>query len=150
MARVQIPITRLTRSGVAPAAMVKGNDVLGMYFANNVGNTWLEVYNYDGSDAYLGAEFATSPVDTVPTPDRLATIPAGGTITVGPFPRQWFNNDDNTVAPAPRVGVSDGDNSSVVCPKQFTHHRSTEGVQCRSRLIQQQNGRMTREDTRKS
>jgi len=104
MGRVQIPVARVTRSGIGGSAFVQGDDQNKMYFANNAGNTWLLAVNDDAADAYVGAEFATPQLDTVPTPDRLATVPAGGSAWIGTFPRMWYNQDDNSVWINPGTG----------------------------------------------
>lgn len=106
MARTEIPIVTLDRFGKVPHGQVQGDDITKMYFANNHGETLIEIVNrHSTNPGRVGFEFFEETVDGVVVQDKLTdSIPAGGTILVGPFPTQYYSRDDFTVNVNPVAG----------------------------------------------
>lgn len=106
MARQEIPVTTVTREGVAPATQVTADDVQRLYFANNQGETIIEIVNRHGSNVgRVGFQFFEESIDDVPVTYKYTdAIPAGGTLVVGPFPSEWYSRDDLTVNVDPVPG----------------------------------------------
>ena len=106
MARQQINIGELTREGIAPVNEVTADDVQRLYFANNQGETLIEVVNKHASNVgRVAFEFFEESLDDVSIREKLSeAIPAGGTLLCGPFPSQWYSRDDLTVNVNPVAG----------------------------------------------
>ena len=77
-----------------------------MYFANNHGETLIEIANKHATNpGRVGFEFFEETVDGVVVQDKLTNlIPAGGTVLCGPFPTQYYSRDDFTVNVNPQAG----------------------------------------------
>ncbi len=106
MARVSIPIVTLNRTGKVPHNQVQGDDVNRMFFANNRGETLIEIVNQHSSNpGRVGFEFFEQTVDSVAVTDKITdSIPAGGTILVGPFPSQYYSRANLDVNVNPVAG----------------------------------------------
>ncbi|MFY1595490.1 hypothetical protein [Micromonospora sp. WMMD737] len=85
MPRVTVPVTNITRSGVAPAAEVNGDPANNHQVANN-GNTFLLVRNANGAATArtLGVVIKGAIDGFAPAP-RTYSIPAGASRYIGPF-----------------------------------------------------------------
>lgn len=94
MARSQIAVTQVDRTGEAPGTATVSDSVNGHYFDNPNGKVWLEVVSTDAGSQTLGfplvAALAAN-VDGVTLGDKLITIPAGATRVMGPFPPTYYN-----------------------------------------------------------
>lgn len=106
MARQEITIATLDRFGVVPVNQVLGDDVLGLYFANNHGETMIEIVNKHATNpGRVGFELYEETVDGVQVQDKLTNaIPAGGTVLCGPFPTQYYSRDTFDVYVNPVAG----------------------------------------------
>jgi hypothetical protein len=94
--RTNIPVTQLTRAGVAPPAQTNADMTNGMAIAANSGRILVEIVSTD-----LGAQsvgFAIPGlVDGQAVADKTVAVPAGATRLVGPFPPGTYNQDDNSL-----------------------------------------------------
>lgn len=94
MARVQIPVTVVAKTGVSQPAQTNGDLSLGNYFLND-GTTIVEIVSSDaGSQSVV---FQTSKtVDGYALADQSVTMAAGATKYVGPFGTGTFNQTGGT------------------------------------------------------
>jgi hypothetical protein len=90
MARVQIPVTTLSRAGVAPPAQTNADATNNHLFVNN-GSTWLEIVSSDAGSQHVDFSLVTQTVDGVTVPPKTVTIAAGATVLVGPWPANLYN-----------------------------------------------------------
>jgi hypothetical protein len=87
MARIQLPITDSSLTGAATTyTAVDGVD--GNYFTNT-GSEYLIVKN--GSASSVTVTIKSVPCSHGRTGDAVVSIPASGERTIGPFPRELFN-----------------------------------------------------------
>lgn len=84
MARTAIPVTAITRAGVADTDPTPGDAVNGNSVAND-GRTWVEVTN-TGAASHTLTVHITAGVDGQPVTPRTYTIAAAGTLRVGTLP----------------------------------------------------------------
>lgn len=91
MPRVDIPVTQITRSGVAPATEVNGDATNNHSFAND-GTVWLEVRNSGSTVARtVSARFANT-VDGQTTTARTWSVPTSASRRIGPFPVRYYGD----------------------------------------------------------
>ena len=89
MPRVDVPVTQITRSGVAPATEVNG-DATNNHSVANDGATWIEVRNSGSTVARtLSAHFLNT-VDGVTVDAKTWSIPTSSTRRIGPFPTRLY------------------------------------------------------------
>lgn len=89
MPRVDIPVTQITRSGVAPATEVNGDATNNHSFSND-GTVWIEVRNSGSTVARtVSARFANT-VDGQTTAAKTWSIPTSSTRRIGPFPVRFY------------------------------------------------------------
>jgi hypothetical protein len=89
--RVAIPVTQITRSGVAPATEVNGNATDNHSVVND-GNVWLEVRNSGTTVARtVSARFAST-IDGQTVPAKTWSIATEATRRIGPFPVRMYGN----------------------------------------------------------
>jgi hypothetical protein len=89
MPRVDIPVTQITRSGVAPATEVNG-DATNNHSVSNDGATWIEVRNSGSTVARtVSARFANT-IDGQTTAAKTWSIPTSSTRRIGPFPVRYY------------------------------------------------------------
>lgn len=94
MPRVTIPVTQITRTGVAPATEVNG-DPTNNHTLSNDGTVWLEVRNSGSTVArIISAQFANT-VDGVTVDAKTWSIPTSATRRIGPFPVRLYGNTLN-------------------------------------------------------
>lgn len=85
MARVNVPVTTITRTGVAPAAEVNGDAAQGHVVAND-GRTFLLVRNANGaSTARTLTVVIQGAIDGFSPAPRTYSIAAGASRYIGPF-----------------------------------------------------------------
>lgn len=83
MPRVVVPVTEITKTGVAPAAEVTGDPAQNHYFAND-SRTFLVCRNNGATPRTLTVRINTT-VDGFAVSSRTVAIPATSTRYVGPF-----------------------------------------------------------------
>jgi hypothetical protein len=76
-----------------------------MYFANNNGLVGVLIFSADASPKNVGFAIANRSIDGITVPDKVVTVPAGGTVYVGGFPTQWYSQDDLSVYINPDAGT---------------------------------------------
>lgn len=89
MARTPIPVTGITKAGVDAPTPVTGDPTGGHSVANPDGDTVLLVRNTGGA-AHTLAVRITITVDGLPVNPRVVTVPAGQTLLLGYYPREWY------------------------------------------------------------
>lgn len=88
MPRVNVPVTTITRTGIANATPVTG-DATNNHEVVNDGKTWIEVENTGASSRTLSVQI-TKLVDGQTPPAKSYTISAGAKRRMGPFPRDVY------------------------------------------------------------
>lgn len=89
MARVDVPLTQVTRAGVANASEVTGDTTNGHSF-NNDGRVWLEARNSAGTATRNVTLHLATTVDGQTVADRTIPVPINSTKKVGPFPTDTY------------------------------------------------------------
>ncbi|WP_030670653.1 hypothetical protein [Streptomyces rimosus] len=89
MPRVSIPVTQITRAGVAPATEVNG-DATNNHSVNNDGSVWLEVRNSGSTVSRTVSALFASTVDGVAVPAKTWSIPTSASRRIGPFPTRLY------------------------------------------------------------
>lgn len=90
MPRVAVPVTTITRSGVADATPTVG-DATNNHSIANTGDMWLEVENTGASSRSVSALFANA-VDGQTVPAKTWSIAAGARRRIGPFPIRYYGS----------------------------------------------------------
>jgi hypothetical protein len=90
MPRTQIPVTALTRAGVAPPAQTNA-DATNNHVMVNDGRTLLEIVSSDAGSQTVSVTLKTVTVDDVAVPAHVITVPAGVTRLAGPWPTTLYN-----------------------------------------------------------
>jgi hypothetical protein len=85
MPRVDVPVTQITRSAVAPAAEVTGDPVNNHSIAND-GTMWFEARNASTTVARVVTVNFSRKVDGQTVSPRTYSIPLSDTRRIGPFP----------------------------------------------------------------
>lgn len=85
MPRVDVPVTQITRTGVAPATEVNG-DATNNHSVANDGSVWIEVRNSGSTVARVVSARFPNTVDGQTVPARTWSIPTSSTRRIGPFP----------------------------------------------------------------
>ena len=89
MARTVVPVTQITRSGIADATPVGGDPANNHQVAND-GTVWIEVENTGSTvSRTLSARFGNT-VDGVTVAPKTWTIPTGARRRIGPFPVRYY------------------------------------------------------------
>jgi hypothetical protein len=95
VARIDIAVTDVTRSGVAlPAATTGVAD--GHMFLND-GNVIIQVANGDGAGAQVLTIQIPGLVDGLAVTARTVSIPLSSSKSIGPFPQSIYNQTDGKV-----------------------------------------------------
>lgn len=97
MARVNVPVTQITRAGEAPPAEVNGDATNGHDFTND-GKTFLLVRNADGTAAHTVTIVTPGTVDGLAIADRAVSIPLSQSRYIGPFPPAVYGVDGRVQA----------------------------------------------------
>lgn len=95
MARVPIPVTTVSLTGVADPSLTDADDVNKHTLVNPNGRTILKVVSSDGADQTVTFELAgldPNLLDGAATPEVVRTVPAGETMWFGPFPTARYND----------------------------------------------------------
>lgn len=104
MARTVIPVTTITRAGVAPPAQTDGDASNNMEFTND-GNTFLEVVSSDA-----GAQSVTilvaEEVDGLAVTSRSVAVAAGASVLIGPFTAVYNQTGTKLVYVNPSVSTT--------------------------------------------
>ena len=86
MARVAVPVTQITRAGVAPPTEVDG-DVVNNHSVRNDGKVWVLARNSNGGSTARTVTFKVSKlVDGQTVSSTARSIAAGASKYFGPFP----------------------------------------------------------------
>lgn len=89
MPRVDVPVTQITRTGVASATEVNG-DATNNHSVANDGSVWIEVRNSGSTVArVVSARFANT-IDGQTTAPKTWSIPTSSTRRIGPFPTRLY------------------------------------------------------------
>lgn len=104
MARVAIPVTEITRAGVAPPAQTDADSSNNMEFTND-GDTFLEIVSSDAGSQTVEFLIATEVDDLSVTP-RSVTVAAGDTVLVGPFTAVYDQTGTKLVYVNPSVSTT--------------------------------------------
>jgi len=93
MARGSIPVTAITRAGVAPPAETNG-DATNNHTVNNDGKVIILVRNSNGASTARTVTFRVNKtVDGQAVASRAVSIPAGASRYFGPFPVETYGED---------------------------------------------------------
>jgi hypothetical protein len=103
--RTPIPVTELSRAGVAPPAQTDSDQTNGMVIAANSGRLWVEIESTDAADQTVGFAIPIT-VDGDTVADKLVDVPAGATRLVGIFPPAIYNQDDRSLNVNPSVDTT--------------------------------------------
>ena len=97
MARVEITVTTISRTGVAPGTQHDADATNDHYIADNDGRIFLEIVSSSGSDQTVTVE---TPIiqDGLQLDDLVIDVPAGDTILAGPFSTSTFNQRETALA----------------------------------------------------
>lgn len=85
MARVNIPVTNLSRAGVADAAETNGDSVNNHSVAND-GKVWIEVRNADASNPHSATVKIQDTVDGQAVSSKVYPLAATTKRRIGPWP----------------------------------------------------------------
>lgn len=91
MPRVNVPVTQITRAGVAPAAEVNG-DATNNHSVVNDGSVWVEVRNAGTTVSRTVSARFDSTIDGQTVPAKTWTIATETTRRIGPFPVRMYGN----------------------------------------------------------
>jgi hypothetical protein len=97
MARTVVPVTEISRAGVAPPAQQAADHANGNYIASNDGTIFVEIENTDGVSRSVGFVIFGSQVDGVTIPDKVVTVPSGAIRVAGPFPVRFYGQVDQSL-----------------------------------------------------
>lgn len=86
MPRIAIPVTTITRAGVAPPAEITGDTVNHHSVAGNDGNVFLTIRNNGSTVTRTATAVFASTVDGQTTPGKPMPVPLSSTRHYGPFP----------------------------------------------------------------
>ena len=90
MPRVNVPVTQITRTGVAPATEVNG-DATNNHSVVNDGTVWIEVRNSGSTVARVVSARFPNTIDGQTTPAKTWSIPTSATRRIGPFPVRYYS-----------------------------------------------------------
>jgi hypothetical protein len=91
VARVDVPLTQITRAGIAPAAEVTG-DAVNNHTVNNDGAVFLLAHNTGATTRVLTIHLPQT-VDGQAVASRTVSLAAGVSRYVGPFPVSEYGED---------------------------------------------------------
>lgn len=106
MARGTIPVTTITRAGVAPPSQTTANATDKHKIAANDGRTIIEIVSSDAGSQTVAFEIPTSLVDGQAVSPKTVTIPAGETRWAGPFPKAIYNQSGGELFVNPSVSTT--------------------------------------------
>jgi len=96
MARVNVPLTPLVRTGTTPPAQVNGDTANNHQILNNDGNVFIEAVSSDAGSQNVTIE-TPGVVDGLAVADLVVAVPAGATRLIGPFPTSIYNQVDGSL-----------------------------------------------------
>jgi hypothetical protein len=102
MARVVIPVTALTRDGVAPPAQTNADSVNNMEIDGNDGRVFVEIVSTDAGAQTVSFEIPEL-VDGEAVAPKIVNVPAGATRLAGPFPTDTYNHAGSKMFVDPSV-----------------------------------------------
>lgn len=97
MPRVDIPVTQIIKSGVAPPNAVTADPTNDHKFEGNDGRIFLDVFNLHASTPFVVTINTPGNVAGLAIADQTATVQPQGTQLVGPFPPTIFNQPGSDV-----------------------------------------------------
>lgn len=90
MARVSIPVTAISRAGVAPPAQTNADSVNKNQIDSNDGLTFVEIISSDAAPQTVNFEIPEA-IDGQTVNPRSVAVAAGATVLAGPFPPATYN-----------------------------------------------------------
>lgn len=105
MARVNVPVTTISRSGVAPPAQTNADSVNGHFISQNDGTIWIEIVSSDAGSQTVAFKLPGT-IDGQAIADKVVTVAAGATAIVGPFPVSSYNQSDASLWFNPSVSTT--------------------------------------------
>lgn len=108
MARSQITVTSISRSGTTPIVATTSDATNDHYFTGNDGKTFLEIVSSDaGSQSVEVVASPTYTADGLTVSNLTVTVAAGTTVLAGPFKVSTFRqNSTNDVYLNPSVSTN--------------------------------------------
>lgn len=91
MPRVNVPVTTITRAGVADATPVTGNPTDNHSVINSDGSVWIEAENTGASSRQVSVLFEDA-VDGQTVPAKTYSLAAGARRRIGPFPVRYYGS----------------------------------------------------------
>lgn len=91
MPRIDVPVTNITRAGVADATEVNG-DAVNFHSIANDGKVWFEVRNADASNPHTATVKFTTTVDGQAVTSRAYSIAATLKRRIGPWPPEQYGS----------------------------------------------------------
>jgi hypothetical protein len=91
MPRVNVPVTQITRTGIAPATEVNG-DATNNHSVVNDGSVWLEVRNAGTTVSRTVSARFENTIDGQTIPAKTWSIPTEATRRIGPFPVRMYGS----------------------------------------------------------
>jgi hypothetical protein len=96
LARSQIVVTDIVRSGTAPIAQTTADATNKHYFVNSDALVFLEIVSSDGSSQTVTVEASpTFTADGLTVSGLVITVGAGATVLAGPFKVSTFKQDSS-------------------------------------------------------
>lgn len=93
MARQEIPVYHLNRIAYNPYEPVRDTGTA-FYFAENLGQTFLEVQNPSGVGGTIAAVIADNEVDFIDVPNKEMFVAPGSAVKFGPFPTRFYSQEN--------------------------------------------------------
>lgn len=105
MPRGTIPVTTVTRSGVAPPTQTDA-DATNKHEMTNNGRTIIEIVSSDAGPQTVEFEIPSGAVDGQAVTPKSVAVPAGATRITGPFPAGIYNQTGGKLYVDPSVSTS--------------------------------------------
>lgn len=93
MARRQIPVYKLNRIAYNPNDPVQDTGT-GLFFSDNLGQTFLEVQNDSAVGGTIAAVIADNEVDFINVPNKEMFVAPGSAVKFGPFPTRFYSQEN--------------------------------------------------------
>jgi hypothetical protein len=103
---VSIPVTTISRAGVAPPAQTDADHTAGMQIDTNDGKTIVEIVSSDAGDQTVDFQLPGTLVDGQAVIPKTVSVPAGETRYAGPFPKGFYNQPGGQLYIDPSVSTT--------------------------------------------